>query len=486
MKPASKALLEDAFLQILDNTVFRILVVVVALMVLPTFLVGATPEGLDFLFGWKTIGYAELGGLFGSARGADMQLAVVKGVQELVVQGLAGSIGVFFCIAATSFFVPRMLEKGAADVVFSRPLSRATLLLSRWFAGVLFVGVLAFLLVGGMHLGFLLRSGHSDPGFLWSALTLVYLFATVHCFSTLVAVLTRSSVAAILLALVFFVFNGCIHRSWQFKEYGLAMAAEKTEDEGLEEPEGVLGTLVAVLDGLHWTLPKTSDADVLAKKLRTVVVGPDHVVRDATTELLVGADYEGAELDRPTTDTLAAPAVWSAKDDNGDIVARVELKRRDRVLSRDQRNGRERVKRQSQRQAADEAQAAGASLRRETVQSSGQGTVELVAWNEPGTSGWIRERAFLAEGDWMYEIEFATRPGWIDETERERRRKAFLDGLSFDNAAVGRVDPETWYAKRFGWTAPPKFNAFVSIGTTVLFCAILMWAAVWRVRRIDF
>lgn len=485
MKPATKALLEDAFLQILDNTVFRILAVVVALMVLPTFLVGATPEGLDFLFGWKTIPYSDLGGLFGGARGADMQLAVVKGVQELVVQGLAGTIGVFFCIAATSFFVPRMLEKGAADVVFSRPLSRATLLLSRWFAGVLFVGVLAFLLVGGMHLGFLLRSGHSDPGFLWSALTLVYLFATVHCFSTLVAVVTRSSVAAILLALVFFVFNGCIHRSWQFKEYGLAMAAEKAEDEGVDEPEGVLGTLVAVLDTLHWTLPKTSDADVIADKLRTVVVGPDHVVRDATTELLVRAHYEGAELDRPTADLAAAPAVWSAKDDNGDVAARIELKRRTRVLSREQRNGRERVKRQSQRQAADEAQAAGSSLRRETLQFA-PGAVEIVAWNDPGPTGWLRERVYLAEGDWMYETEIAMRPDWLDESERERRRKAFLDGYVFDNAAVGRVSPEFWYAKRFGWTAPLKFNAFASIGSTALFCALLMLAAVWRVRRIDF
>lgn len=485
MKPATRALLEDAFLQILDNTVFRILAVVVALMVLPTFLVGATPEGLDLLFGWKTIPYSELGGIVGGARGADMQLAVVKGVQELAVQGIAGNIGVFFCIAATSFFVPRMLEKGAADVVFSRPMSRATLLLSRWFAGVLFVGVLAFLLVGGMHLGFLLRSGHSDPGFLWSALTLVYLFAMVHCFSTLMAVVTRSSVAAILLALVFFVFNGCIHRVWQFKEYGLAMAAEKAEDEGVDEPEGVVGTLVTVLDALHWTLPKTTDADILAGKLRTVVVGPDHVVRDAATELLVRAGYEGAELDRATTDLLAAPAVWSAKDANGDVAARIELKRRTRVVSREQRNGRERVKRQSQRQAAEEAQASSPSMRRETI-PFGPGSVEIVGWSDSGVSGWVREKAFLAQGDWMYEVETAMRPDWIDEGERARRRRAFLDGLVFDDAAVGRVDPQTWYAKRFDWNAPAKFNAFVSIGSTLLFCALLMLAAVWRLSRIDF
>ena len=35
-----------------------------------------------------------------------------------------------FCIAATAFFVPRMLEKGAADTLFTKPLSRVVLLLS--------------------------------------------------------------------------------------------------------------------------------------------------------------------------------------------------------------------------------------------------------------------------------------------------------------------------------------------------------------------
>jgi len=60
-----------------------------------------------------------------------------------------------------------------------------------------------------------------------------------------------------------------------------------------------------------------------------------------------------------------------------------------------------------------------------------------------------------------------------------------LGGITFDNAAVGRVDPSTWYAKRFGWTAPMPFNAFVSILTTLLFSLTLLAAAVWRVQRTD-
>ncbi len=488
MKPATKALLEDAFLQILDNTVFRILVAVVILMVLPTFLVGATPEGIDLLFGWKVIPYSDLMGMLGpnAPRPADLQIAFVKSVQELVVQGFAGTIGVFFCIAATAFFVPRMLEKGAADVLFSRPLSRATLVLSRWFAGVLFVAVLAFLLVGGMHLGFLLRSGHSDPGFLWSALTLVYMFAVIHCLSTMVAAFTRSSIAAILLSLVFFVFNGCIHRGWQFKEYATAMEEATREEDSVSERSPLVSTLGTILDGLHWVLPKTSDADILAEKMRTVVIGPDHVLRDKPTEMLVARDYEGTKLERSVDDLAAQAAVWTGVADGGQVVARIELKRRTRVLSREvAKNGRERVKRLTTRQAADEAQEAqGPATRRESVQVSSM-NFELISWSEPGAQGWTRDRAFLSEGDWLYEVDVSLQPDWIDEAEAERRLKSFLGGITFDNAAVGRVDPSTWYAKRFGWTAPMPFNAFVSILTTLLFSVALLAAAVWRVQRTD-
>ncbi len=488
MKPTTRALLEDAWRQILDNTVFRILVVVTLLMVLPTFLVAATPEGIDVLFGMWKLDYGDLGGDFGRLDGEALSRGFVRRMQEFIVQGVAGTVGVFFCIAATAFFVPRMLEKGAADVVFSRPISRSTLLFSRWLAGVLFVAVLSFLLVGGMHLGFLLRSGHSDPGFLASALTLTYLFAILHCLSTMVAVLTRSSVAAILVTVVFFPMNGCVQRGWVAKEAFLAaQEARAAEGEDVEVVGEKILFLSRLLDGLHWVLPKTNDADALAASLRTAVLGADHVVRDAATDLLVAEDFQGATLFEPTTDLRATPAVWRVARADGQDHARVELKRVERPTTREQKNGRERVRRQTARQAADQLQDAlsGQSTRRET-RSIGTGLgIELVAWREAGADGAERERAFLADGDWMYEVDMSTHANWFDEPERERRRKEFLEGLSFDRASP-ELDPQGWRERQFGWTAPLAHNAFASIGSTLAFCAALMAIALWRLRRMDF
>jgi len=486
MNPTIRALLEDAWRQILDNTGFRILAVVAVLLVLPTFLVAATPEGIDVLFGLWRLDYADFGPGFGRLEGEALPREFVRSVQVLIVEYLVGIGGVIFCIAATAFFVPRMLEKGAADVVFSRPISRARLLASRWFTGVLFVAVLSSLLVGGMHLGFLLRSGHSDPGFLGSALTLTYLFAILHCVSTMVAVFTRSSVAAIMVVVIFFTMNGTVQWIWRNKEARFAaQEARIAEGERAKDLSTIPILFSFVLDCTYWIMPKTSDADALAASLRTAIMGADHVVRDEATDLLVAGDFRGATLATPTTNLHATPAVWRVARQDGEDNARIELKRLKRETTRE--NDRERVRWQAARQAADQFQdsLSGQSTRRETRSIGARLMVELVAWREDGVDGMERERAYLADGEWMYSVDMSTRPNWFDEPERERRRKEFLEGLSFDRASP-EIDPVGWRERQFGWTAPLEHNAFASIGSTLAFCGLLMALALWRLRRMDF
>src|SRR5207244_10891072 len=61
----AKALLADAFYQVLDNKVFRLLVLLSIGLVAPTFLVGFREDGVHFLFGWKTFTYKEFVSAFG-------------------------------------------------------------------------------------------------------------------------------------------------------------------------------------------------------------------------------------------------------------------------------------------------------------------------------------------------------------------------------------------------------------------------------------
>jgi len=227
------ALFLDALYQVLDNKVFRILAVVVLALVGSTFLVGAREDSLVLLFGWKEVFYEDIFAFFNmpypGVEGAGEIL--VQRVQQILIDGLAGSLGIMFAVAATAFFVPRMLEKGAADTLFSKPVSRFALLLSRYLAGLLFVALLAIVLVGGMQIGFMLNSGYSDPGFLWSIATLIYVFGLLHGVSILVGVVTRSTVASILLTLFFMIFTSCVHRGWQGKELFLATQVRDRQDQ---------------------------------------------------------------------------------------------------------------------------------------------------------------------------------------------------------------------------------------------------------------
>jgi hypothetical protein len=157
-------------------------------------------------------------------------------------------------------------------VIFSKPVSRLALMLTRYVAGLIFVAVLAVALIGGMHVGLSLVSGHSLPGFLWAIPTLIYTFAVFHAVSILAGVVTRSSVGAILLTMTFATLNSCTHYAWEVKqvytedEAPVALGQEADGDPG--ELPAALRWLGGILDAAHYTLPKTRDARRLTGLLR--------------------------------------------------------------------------------------------------------------------------------------------------------------------------------------------------------------------------
>jgi ABC-type transport system involved in multi-copper enzyme maturation permease subunit len=276
------ALLRDAWAQVVDNMVFRVLAVLLALLVLPTFAVRLGPESLRvlWLFEYRYDQLLPLKALASSGPGpsGNLHLGLIEFIETTIADHLAGTIGLFLCLTATAFFMPRMLEKGTADVIFSKPISRLVLMLSRYAAGLIFVSLLAVGLVGGMHLGFSLVSGHSLPGFLWTIPTLVYTFAIMHAVSVMAGILTRSSVAAILLTMFFLMANGCVHFAWEVKQ--VATDAEASGELGRQmdidaddvpEPLRWIG---GVLDAAHYAMPKLADGERVVGLLREPR-GPD-------------------------------------------------------------------------------------------------------------------------------------------------------------------------------------------------------------------
>lgn len=508
-----RALLLDALYQVLDNKVFRLLVLATLVPIALSFLVGFREEEIVFFFGLKTFDYNAILGFIGQPDmdGSNLRIRAIQGMQSLLVENLSGNIGILACIAATSFFVPRMLERGTADTLFSKPLSRATLLLARYLSGILFVFLLASFLMVGVHAGLTIVSGYSDPGFLWGALTLTYVFALVHSFSTCVAAVTRSSTAAILCTLAFFVFTGCTHGLWIGKERAQALAL--TQD-GTESAEGDerrasgpnfddpwIKRLVTALDIAHYTLPKTTDADALTSLLRRSIEGDPNLLTDMTGGLQIhaapsfGAKANVQESRAYQDDAQSFDLSWTQKDSDGSEISQLRLQRFHRrhetledgsqgsALEKSFGSSSHRRIRKKELATLEGASAIAAIRGRVASRSA-----SFVRWSQdtPGGSEGREEIAF-GYGVYTYLISSRWKTAGLPADERELRLDEFLDGLSFpalDETLT--ADKDTWLQKKLSFSAPLKFNILFSIGSSIAFALAMLFVSWLALRRINF
>jgi ABC-type transport system involved in multi-copper enzyme maturation permease subunit len=430
-----RALFFDALYQVLDNRVFRILAFLTLLLLLVPWLLGLREEEVVLAWGWRTYEYRDLlqavSPLIPDVQGSDQQRAIA-GLVELLVTNLAGTFGLFFVLAATCFFVPQMLEKGAADPLFSKPVSRLRLLLARYVAGILFVALLSLILMGGITLGLLANSRYFDPSLLWSGLSVVYRFSIHSAFATLMGVWTRSSTAVLLLTLSFMGLNTLIHNVWiwnRWQEQRDLLESVRPELDGAsaeEEPARqdvdvfleVLGTSVSVL---HHALPKLQDADPIARSLRQ---------QFEPTPFLAEVWFES----RPRqTD---------------------ETKRRS-FSPRPVRLG----------------------LRRD-------GDLE---WR---TSGELHVARFGPEGQTKLRVYgrevLVRRVGDGLEIELEGQPAEILPPPPPGQEGPGMQRPDLWYEAQLGWGAAWPFNLWYSLGSSLAFVALTLGYAWRRLARINF
>jgi ABC-type transport system involved in multi-copper enzyme maturation permease subunit len=505
-KNIRRALYEDALQQVLDNRVFRLLVILVLCLVAPTFLIGFHPDHISLLWFWD-YNYQELTLGLGIPIPNDVRPdeLLIKGMQTVVIDGLAGMIGIIFCIAATAFFVPRMLEKGAADTLFSKPVSRATLLLTRYCSGLLFVGVLSIALVGGMYLGFALVSGYTDTGFLWSAITLIYLYAILHAFSVLVATITRSSVAAILLVLMMFSFSGCIHRAWVFKEYSQETTAfkvlraemqEKGDIQEDDEDSTAIVILTNVLNGLHYTLPKTGDATTITKMLREAVEGMGPALEDTEADVILEDNPTGMILMGSSTPDFSSPVTWVPEDQDADPRQKVFILRRDREQAPSESGETERrlvssrvassfLDELEERDERGELAEAPEKERRMFGGGRRGNQLIVVRWAEGSPDDALRRaRFFFHFSDWLYQVDLSMPREAMSDENYEEWESDFFYGLRLGKDQF--LGPMQWYEGEFGWNSPWKYNAYFSIFSSLSFALLCLLFSVFRLNRYDF
>jgi ABC-type transport system involved in multi-copper enzyme maturation permease subunit len=179
-------------------------------------------------------------------------------IEEKIINGFGAAITLLIGVVITGFFIPNMMRKGALDLLVTKPISRPMLLVYKYVGGLSYMVVLTVATVGGIWVVLAARSGYWDPSFLLLIPILTFTFAILYAFSTLVAVFTRSAIAAILLTVGFAFFLylvGVI--KFQLDDFRADQASKGEVNQ----------TFAAIVDGLHTVLPRYKDVDRLTTKV---------------------------------------------------------------------------------------------------------------------------------------------------------------------------------------------------------------------------
>jgi ABC-2 type transport system permease protein len=113
----------------------------------------------------------------------------------------------FLAIFATAHLVPRLQEKGTIDLYLSRPVSRVSLLMSRYVAGLILAASNIVYLLGSIWLIVAWKTGVYNPKFLLAGGIILFVIATLLAFAFLVGVVTSSTAVSIMTTYGLFFFS---------------------------------------------------------------------------------------------------------------------------------------------------------------------------------------------------------------------------------------------------------------------------------------
>jgi hypothetical protein len=197
-------------------------------------------------------------------------------IQQMLVNAVGSWIAVLLSVFVTSFFIPNMLQKGTIDMLLVKPIQRWRLLVYKYLGGLTFIFLNASLAVVGVWFVLGLRSGIWCHHLLLLVPVLTFFFANLYAVSTLVGVLTRSPITAILITcLVWAVLYGIGRAHLYFHEEDSALTRLTTPASSSPQQ-----TVVQVIDTCHMVLPRTKDLDVLTSDLMEKDLIPELTVQE--------------------------------------------------------------------------------------------------------------------------------------------------------------------------------------------------------------
>ncbi len=192
------ALLHDSLRLLMARRLFWITMLISGLLVVAYGSIGFDDRGVSILFG--AFHFEDPRFTSDSPWARVLLLGIFT---NFVVPVWLGWGAVILGLISTSSTFPDMMSEGAVDLVLSKPLSRVKLVLVKYAGALLFVGLQTLVFCGGVFLITGLRLGEWNWMIFAGAAIVVIFFSYLFAFHTLVAIVTRSTIAALLLTMLF-------------------------------------------------------------------------------------------------------------------------------------------------------------------------------------------------------------------------------------------------------------------------------------------
>ena len=181
--------------------------------------------------------------MFGNPVSPPTQLEEIAPLVNGMQSGLAGGLFVgimLFGVFATAGIVPDSLEKGTVDLYLSKPVARWELLLGKYLGSVAVMLAVILYFIGGIWLGFGVKIGIWNLGFLLSSFTMTFMFGCIFSMVLFLGVVFRNAAIPIIGCFVYLMF---IDNLLENREQILYMLSENK-------------IYRTVLDGLYYVFPQ--------------------------------------------------------------------------------------------------------------------------------------------------------------------------------------------------------------------------------------
>ncbi len=189
------AIFVESYRHLNSKKLFWITLVISGVIVLTFAAIGMNEKGLTFL--WWELPFPIAPMLIGSPEVFYKLMFLNLGVAFWLTWGAT-----ILALVSTAGIMPEFISGGAIDVTLSKPMSRLRLFLTKYAAAMLFVGlqvgvfsVASFLVIG-------LRGRSWEPAIFLTIPIVVLFFSYLYCVCTLLGIVTRSTVAALLLTML--------------------------------------------------------------------------------------------------------------------------------------------------------------------------------------------------------------------------------------------------------------------------------------------